>query len=606
MGLFKWLVYKLAGALGQLPHQRVRPYKVTLFGETLGTFTLPIGDHMANAKALLRPVLTKPFRIEFGEDAFYYWAEPNPDGGFKTVEFHPRTPELREEAVRFYTTANGLNPDGSLDPARQPALSTRTEEETQLIRAVLEDRDVDRPYADYAAWLSKKGDPYGEFIRLTLDIEKLPDGDPHRERLELRREMLVQQYGPRWVLPLANLGIYPGIYIGSFDGYCPTVFHNKKGVIEELNIDHTALVFPASAPRLFCGAPFLRKLTVSHRGLTVAEFAAIPQFEQLESLSLSVASGTAEDARRFAESPHLGALRELSLSGCYIGPDAVAHLARAAWLVGVHALDLGSNALGDDGAKALAESPHVAHLTDLDLRYNDLTDCGLIAMCRSPHLARLTTLNLESNTFTADGIRALVGAPFARTLTSLNVSSTQLDADALNALATADFPALKVLNVARGPATDESVRALVAATFFRTLEVFRANSTGAGDATASGIAAHGFVPLRELELANNALSDAGVEVLVRAKAVTGLTKLTLAENPFGLAGTTALAGTDLPRLEHLDLCRVACGPAGAKALAASPHFQRLKTFWISEEHTGLFGRAALLKRFTNDVMMFIT
>jgi Ran GTPase-activating protein (RanGAP) involved in mRNA processing and transport len=524
----------------------------------------------------------------------------------KTVEFHPPTPELREEAVRFFNTANGLNADGSLNPALQPPLSTRTVEETRLIRAILDSRDAEQPYIDYAAWLSAKGDAYGDFIRLTLEIEKLSEGDKQRERQEVRLEKLVAKHGPRWVLPLANIGIYPGVYIGGIDGYYPTIFHNKKGVIEELNIDRDALVFPANAPRLFYGAPFLRKLSISHSALTLAEFAAIPQFAQLESLSLSVASGTADDARRFAESPHLSALRELNLSGCHIGSDAVAHLARAAWLAGVRSLDLGSNALGDDGAEALAESPQVANLTALDLRYNDLTDRGLIALCRSPHFAQLTTLNLESNTFTAEGIRALVAAPFARTLTSLNLSGTQLDADALRVLATGAFPALTALNITYCRATDESVQAIVAASFFRTLEVFQANSTGAGDATAGAIAAHGFVPLRELELAGNALTDAGVEALVRSKAVTKLTKLNLNENPFGLAGTKALADTNLPKLEHLDLCRVSCGPAGAKALAASPHFKGLKKFWISEEHTGLAGREALLKRFTDDVMMFMT
>jgi len=605
MGLSRWLLTKIAGAFGLLPHQQVRRYKVMLFGENLGAFTLPIGEHMENPDAPTRPVITKPFRVEFGEDTFYYWAEPKPDGGFKTVEFHPPSPELREEAARFYTTTHGLNADGTPDPARQPPLSTRTVEEAQFIRAILRNRDAEQPYADYAAWLSARGDSYGDFIWLALEIEKLPEGAPARERLEARRDGLAAKDAPRWVLPLANIGIYPGVYIGGFDGYFPTVFHNTKGVIEELDVDHNALVFPANAPRLFFGAPLLRKLSVSHSTLTLADFAALPQFAQLESLSLSVANGTEDDVRRFAESPHLSGLRELSLSGCSVGPDAGAHLAQAPWLAGVHTLDLGSNALGDDGVLAFAESPHVAALTALDVRYDNLTDRGLIALCRSPHLAQLTALNLESNAFTAEGIRALVAAPFAGALTALNLSGTQLDAEALGVLATGAFPVLKALNISNCSATDESVAAVVAAPFFRTLEVFQANGTGAGAATAAAVTAHGFTPLRELELAYNVLSDAAVETLVLAKSVTKLTKLNLNDNPFGLDGTKALAGTDLPKLEHLDLSRVACGPGGAKALAASPHFQGLKKFWISEEHTGLAGREALLKRFTDNVMMFV-
>src|SRR5215213_10314108 len=101
MGLFRWLVVKLAGALGQLPHQRVRKYKVTLFGEPIGVFTLPIADHMTNPLAHVRPVLTRPFLVDMpfvnAEGYFYvYWAELYPDGRFKTVTWHPPTPELKE------------------------------------------------------------------------------------------------------------------------------------------------------------------------------------------------------------------------------------------------------------------------------------------------------------------------------------------------------------------------------------------------------------------------------------------------------------------------------------------------------------------------------
>jgi hypothetical protein len=600
------MLIKVAATLGVLPHQRVRRYKVTLFGETLGTFTLPIGDHMQGPDAFVRSVLTRPFRMEFGEDTFFYWAEPTPDGSFKMVQFHPLTSELREEGVRFYNAAHGLNADGSPDPGRQPPLVIRTAEEMRLIRAAVENRDAEQPYRDYAAWLDAKGDTFGEYIRLTLEIEQFPEGDERRERPEARREKLVARHGPRWVLPLANTGIYPGVYVGDFDGYYPTIFHGKKGVIEELDVDSNALVFPHNAARLFYAAPFLRKLSVSHGTLTVGEFASVPQFAQLEALALSVAHGTANDVRVFAESPHLGGLRALKLSGCGIGAEGAEHLARAAWFSGLRSLDLGSNSLGDPGAEAIALGPTGTNLTALDLRYNNLTDRGLIALCQAPHLAQLEVLNLESNAFTAEGIGALAAAPFARTLTSLNLNGTQLDAAALAALAAGAFPALKTLDISYCDAGDEGVRAVAAAPVFRTLEVFRANSTGAGDATAGAIAALGFVALCELELTNNALSDTGAAALVGSKAVTKLTKLNLNDNPFGVAGTLALAGADLPRLEHLDLCRVACGPEGARALAGSPHFKSLKTFWISEDRVGPAGRAALIKRFTDAVMTFIS
>lgn len=145
---------------------------------------------------------------------------------------------------------------------------------------------------------------------------------------------------------------------------------------------------------------------------------------------------------------------------------------------------------------------------------------------------------------------------------------------------------------------------MVAAPFFRTLEVFLANGTGAGTATA--FAAHGFLSLRELELAYNALSDAAVGALARSKAVTKLTRLNLNDNPFGPAGTEALAGADVPQLEHLDLCRVACGRRARGRWPRRRTSRATRSSGISEDRTGAAGREALRKRFTDDVMMFTT
>lgn len=603
MGLGRWLLMKVASALGLLPHQYVRRYKVMLFGEALGTYTLPIPDHTTNPEALVRPVLTKPFRMEFGDDTFYYWAESNQkEGGYKVVQWTPPTPELRVEIENLYRSAHGLNADFSVNPALQPPLPTRTVEETRFIRAILANRDAERPYRDYAAWLSAKGDAYGDYIRLSLDIEKLPEGDRERERLEERREKLIEKNGPRWVLPLANLGLYPGVYIGDFDGYMPSIWYNPKGVIEELDVDSNSLVFPHGAARLFAGAPLLRKLLVSRNEATVADFAAIPQMAQLDSLSLSVGDGTPDDFQKFAASPHLGGLRELKLSSTRFSPVAAGHLADAGWLANLHTLDVRYGGIGDDGTEAFAESPRTANLTTFDLYSNDLTDRGLTALCRSPHLAKLTALQVSSNAFTAAGIGAIPTATFAAKLKSIDLSSCNLDADALTALATGTFPALTSLDVNYNTAR-AGVRAVVEAPFFRTLEVFCANLNEGGPDVAEAIAATGFVPLRELRLSHNELTDAAVVVLARSKAVTKLTTLDLSDNPFGLEGVQALAA-NLPLLETLDLCRVPLGRPGAQALADSPHFKNLKRLTVSEEHVGLIGREILTKRFTAEVMSF--
>jgi uncharacterized protein (TIGR02996 family) len=606
VGLFNRLLTGFASALGLRPHEPVRRYEVTLFGEPLGTFELPTGTHLAHPRALVRPVLTGPFLVDVRDEGaeyyFLYWAEPYPDGRFKTVMWRP-TPEERGEAKRFFDVAHGLLPDGTPDPARQPPLPTRTEQETQLIRAVLANREDENAYRAYAEWLTAKGDAYGDYIRLTWEIEKLPDGSPHREQLKEQRKKILWEHGPQWVLPLANLGLYPGVLIGDSDTYNPGHWFNAKGVIEELELPSATRIFPTNAAQLFSAAPFLRELSITNPDLTVADFATVPQMVQIESLRLRIGAGTSDDYRRFAESPYLTGLRALNLGGRRLTGSAVGSLARAGWLAGVRELDLSAAAIDDDGAEALAESPNVVNLTTLELSNNDMTDRGLVALCRSPHLANLVVLELQGGFFTARGVSELATASFARTLTTLNLNSCQVDAEGAQGLAAGSFPALKTLALWWGSVGAEGFSALVAAPWFSNLEQLFAGGNGVGDAGARALAATGSLALRELDLGDNQITDVGVVALVRSRAVTGLKRLDLRNNPFGLPAVKALAETDLPALEELDLSRADIGRTGAQALAASPCLKNLKRLTVSEEFVGLIGREALMKRFTKQVVV---
>jgi uncharacterized protein (TIGR02996 family) len=600
VGLFRWSVLKLAGWMGLL---KPRTYRVTLFGESLGTYKMPRGHHMANPEAEDRPVLTRPFRMSGADNFHIYWVEPDPEGGARVLSWSPETPDDNDAARRFYNGAHGLHPDGTPNPAKQPPLQTRTTEELRLIGAVLADPDTEQPYLEYAKWLGAKNDPYGEYIKLTLELEKLPEGDPQRERLEERRGRLVRKHGARWVRPLTDAGLFPGLlWFHTDNSFFPDIWYGKRGVIEKLDLTCNAHVFPRHAARLFYGAPFLRKLWINDLDITVADLVVVPQMAQIESLSLTIGSGTVDDFLRFAESPYLTGLRELELTGHDIQPESAVHLAQAKWLAGVRKLDLGINAVGDDGAEALAESPNVANLAVLGLGSDALTDRGLIALCRSTHLAKLTELRVDSNTFSAEGVRAIPAAPFAGSLTALHLNNCGVDLAGVEALAAGQFRALKSLGLAAGTFGAAGMLALAAAPWFTNLEQFTASNCGSGDAGAHALAEAGFLALRELDLADNGLTDAGVSALVRSKAATKLTKLNVSNNPFGLLGTKALAGTNLPALEELDLSRADIGRPGAQALAASPYLKNLKRLVVSEEFVGLIGREALIKRFTDQVV----
>jgi uncharacterized protein (TIGR02996 family) len=160
-----------------------RRYKVTYFGESLGAFELPVGEHMDDPDALRRPILTKPYKVE-GDETVYFWVEADPDGGFLTVYWHPNSPPEREEAALFFAEAHGLKPDGSVDHEKQPPIAARGAEEAALIRAVLMNPNEEQPYLDYADWLARKGDSYAEYIRLSLRMEPLDEEDEFRAKLE--------------------------------------------------------------------------------------------------------------------------------------------------------------------------------------------------------------------------------------------------------------------------------------------------------------------------------------------------------------------------------------------------------------------------------------
>jgi uncharacterized protein (TIGR02996 family) len=584
--------------------RRVRRYKVTCYGEDLGAFLLPIGEHLENPEALLRPIVTRPYKDGSGEDATYFWAEVDPAGGFFTVYWRPQTAAQADEAERFYRSARGLRPDGSVDPERQPPLAARSAEEMRLVRAVRAAPDAEQPYLDYADWLDRRSDPYAEYIRLSLRMEPLAEDDEFRERLEDRRDDLVERHGAKWVRGLTDLGLFPGSGDREPDDFDPDWWFGDKGVIERIPVPGGTFVFRTNPARLFAAAPFLRNLTVSDPFVSVADVAAVPQMAQIEWLFLVSGTGTGDDFRRFADTPHFAGLRWLTVYGYGIGPDVAGVLAGARWMAQLRGLCLDANPLGDDGAGALAESPQCANLEELELNGTGLTDRGLIGLCRSPHLARVHTLELANNAFSAEGMQALGSATFGPRLHYLDLPHCGFDGSALEALAGGTFPALRVLDVSGHAVGDDALRALVAAPFFRALEVFWADDCGLGTGIVEAIAGLGFIGLEDLSLSDNRLGPRAAAVLVRSKAATRLQILHLARNPLGTAGVLELAGADLPRLRHLDLLGIRLGKEEVLALVKAPWRKQLTQLDLSEDCVGERGAELLIERFGEDVVTF--
>jgi uncharacterized protein (TIGR02996 family) len=610
MGLYRWAVLKLAGYMGLLKPRR---YRVMLFGESLGTYLMPRGHHMPNPNAEDRPVLTRPFHNTNHETFTLEWYERMPNGNIRIFQWAPETAEDRDAAERFYRGAHGLRPDGRPDPDKQPPILARTAEEVRLIAAVRADRDNDLAYLDYAAWLTARKDSYGEYIRLSVEIRKLPKDTPQRERLESRRFELSMKHGPRLVRPFTDLGFTE--WFTFFDPEDVVFFdygYSDRGVVEELHIQERDNTFPHNVARLLAAAPFARHLHISRRDLTLADIVPVPAMTQIEKLEVLVGSGTADDFRRFAGSPHLSGLRELKLMGTPVGTEGAVELAHAAWLQNVRSLDLSACQLTEEGLEALAESPYLGQVTDLIIDGNHLYDRAVAALAAAPALTNLTRLILRGwdeqySDFrwpgcSATSLTALGQTAFAPKLTCLVLDHYLRSPGCAEALASGAFGSMRVLSVNHAPFGPDGLTALFRAPWFRELESFSAAGALGSDPAAAAFAALGFIALRSLDLTSNALTDAGVAALVGSSAAARLTVLTLSNNPFGAPGAKALADAPLAELEVLDLANVKIGPDGAKALAASPHFPKLTCLVVMEESVGLAGREALMKRFTDQVV----
>ena len=71
-----------------------------------------------------------------------------------------------------------------------------------FLQAIRESPDDDGPRLMYADWLTERGDPRGEFIRLQCELAQLPAGDPRRRELEEGTEALLKVH--ERVIPCAG------------------------------------------------------------------------------------------------------------------------------------------------------------------------------------------------------------------------------------------------------------------------------------------------------------------------------------------------------------------------------------------------------------------
>lgn len=82
-------------------------------------------------------------------------------------------------------------------------------EEQAWLGAIADNPDDAQLRLVFAEWLEERGDPLGEYIRVQIELSRLPEGDRQRTALEQRRRDLWRQHGPSWDASLPDTLLRP-------------------------------------------------------------------------------------------------------------------------------------------------------------------------------------------------------------------------------------------------------------------------------------------------------------------------------------------------------------------------------------------------------------
>jgi uncharacterized protein (TIGR02996 family) len=247
-----------------------------------------------------------------------------------------------------------------------------------LLAAILDSPDDDLPRLIYADWLEESGRPFrAEFIRLQLDLARLPGDDRRRPELEQRERALLRKHERAWLGPLRA-------WLGGWQF--------RRGLVEAVTLKARTLLKQAGT--LFRLAP-VRHAEVRHADGFGHALAECPLLSRLT--SLRVRGFHAADAAHLIASAHLDNLTSLGLAEAGLQDRGVEALATSPLLAQLAELDLTCNSLHDEGIVALAESPNASRLESLDLSRNDIGEAGAVALAQSVGLAGLRWLSLDGH-----------------------------------------------------------------------------------------------------------------------------------------------------------------------------------------------------------------
>jgi uncharacterized protein (TIGR02996 family) len=296
-------------------------------------------------------------------------------------------------------------------------------EQDALFAAILDAPDDNAPRLVYADWLDEHDQPErAEFIRVQVELARLPEGDPRKEALGAREQGLMKAHGREWRKELPAWARWHCTYERGFAAEARTTAREflkgaaglfRRAPIRSLqleNLDGPLAAAVAASPHLEKVSVFVVRDTAL-TGAGWRTLLAAPGLAQVTDLRLSGGALGPAEVHVFASAPLPARLRSLTLNGCPLGDLGAGELAASPRLAGLTTLRLLNAGVGEEGARTLAASQTLANLTRLELDYNWIGDDGVKALAASPHLGKLAHLGLRHCGMSEEGVRALAESP---------------------------------------------------------------------------------------------------------------------------------------------------------------------------------------------------
>jgi uncharacterized protein (TIGR02996 family) len=396
-------------------------------------------------------------------------------------------------------------------------------DEAALLAAIFAHPDEDTPRLVYADWLDEHADALpgrapaevrarAEFIRLQIEIARLPPDDRRLMALERRCEDLERPYHGTWRAD----------YERAYGGANPPFVRLQRGFIGHLDGGFDiATWFPDVAA--VCPIQELSfRLRRDYRPVHYGRIAACPALSRVRRIDLAF---TPPESPELLASPHLTGLHVLRLRAGQ--PDVVELLSKSPVAIGLQELWFDSN-IGPPG----------------------LTPIGALVSAQWP---ALQVVRLDYDGLGDDGVRVLAAEFTARGRRALHVRERQLTfAGVCTAAEAALVGRLESLSLALTTGFGEEPQPPPAGTRELRLEGFGTD----GDRLVGWLV--GAVPhgrFTHLGLVRCRMSRAGAMVLASWPGLAHIKRLDLTENWIGDTGAFQLAASS--HLEHVERLLVA-------------------------------------------------